>query len=114
LAEDVAGITTSHATRKATRISALEVGGGVDRELDGGSRLVSLHRLLGRRNKRASESRRTEGRKWRRGNIKRSGEGSSMLQLAINSFCDELFLITKKSVLTNSSGTEATESIELG
>jgi hypothetical protein len=117
LTKDMASIATSHATRKATRISALEVGGRVNREatrLNGRVRLVSLHRLLGRRKKGASESRRTEGRKWRRGNIKRSGEGSSMLQLAINSFCDEFFLITKKSVLTNSSGAEATESIKLG
>ena len=107
--EDMVGVATRHASGKAERVGALEVGSRVDREATGRwgrKRLVSLHGLLGRRQERASEARnivrgcaRDRGdRRWRGSreeNRDRSGKGGSVFQFAVDSFGDEFFLVTE-------------------
>ena len=99
LTEDVVDITTRHTTREATRVRALEVGGGVNREAFGflsRGGLVSLHCLFSRGEKGASKGGdivrgcardrgdgRKRNRRLRESNRDRGGKGS-VFQFAID------------------------------
>jgi hypothetical protein len=99
LTKDVVGITTRHTTGEATRVSALEIGGGVNREAFGflsRGGLVSLHRLFSRGEEGASKGGdivggcardrgdgRKRNRRLRESNRERGGKGS-VFQFAID------------------------------
>jgi hypothetical protein len=129
LAEDMGSGPTEHTPREADRVTTLKVGDGIegkgDRAVDG-SRLVSLHGLLGWRHESARKGgdiirwldrrggKGNSGRNGGDGERSGKGRGGSGFELTIDGLGNQAFLATEESVVSDSGHTKETQSSKLG